>query len=206
MEFLPKPFDAEPDRGERLRVERARGGDRGAQEELLRLHYARIHGTAFKLLGNPEDAEDLAQECFIKAFRSLAFYRGEGSFAGWLRRILVHLAQDRFRAQGRRAESAALPLEILRELAGASSEAREPQRELEGRELAAHLDDALRALDVPLRTALLLRTRESLDYEEIATLTGVTPATARTRVMKARKVLARLLAPYLARREERRTP
>lgn len=205
MESFPNPLDAEPERAEELRVARARGGERGAQEELLRLHYARIHATAFRLLGNPEDAEDLAQECFVKAFRSLAFYRGEGSFAGWLRRILVHLAQDRFRAQGRR-EPAPVPPEILRELAGAASEARDPQRELEGRELAAHLDDALRALDVPLRTALLLRTREGLEYEGIAALTGVTPATARTRVMKARKVLARLLAPYLARSEERRTP
>jgi RNA polymerase sigma-70 factor (ECF subfamily) len=178
------------------RTKRARAGERSAREELLRAHYARVHATAFRLLGNPEDAEDLAQECFVRAFRSLAFYRGEGSFAGWLRRILVHLVQDRYRALGKRPQPALLPSE----LAGG----REPHGELEERELGRLLSEALLALGAPQRIALLLRTREGLEYEEIADLTGVTPATARTRVMKARKTLARLLRPYLGAHEVRR--
>jgi len=182
---------------EERRIERARAGDRAAQEELLRAHYPRAHATAFRLLGNPEDAEDLAQECFVRAFRSLAFYRGEGSFAGWLRRILVHLAQDRFRAQSRRVESASLPPELQ------ASGAREPHARLESTELSRTVADALDALGANLRASLLLRTREGLEYEEIARLTGVTPATARTRVMKARKVLMRSLGPYLALAPER---
>jgi RNA polymerase sigma-70 factor (ECF subfamily) len=175
---------------EARQVQAARRGDRSAQEELLRAHYPRVHATAFRLLGNPEDAEDLAQECFVRAFRSLAFFRERGSFAGWLRRILVHLAQDRYRARGQRPEPAALPLELAERRRG-------PCGELEGRELARALADALAALNPPLRAALLLRTREELEYEEIGELTGVTPATARTRVMKARKVLLRLLGPQL---------
>jgi RNA polymerase sigma-70 factor (ECF subfamily) len=168
---------------------RARAGDRSAQEELLRRHYPAVHASAFRLLGNPEDAEDLAQECFVRAFRSLAFYRGDGPFLGWLRRILVHLAQDRYRARGRGEETEALPSEL--------PGGREPGQELERRELARSVDAALGALSAPLRTALLLRTREGLEYEEIARLTGVTPETARTRVMKARKALERLLARTL---------
>jgi RNA polymerase sigma-70 factor (ECF subfamily) len=183
---------------EAQRIERARAGGRAEQEELLRAHYPRIHATAFRLVGNPEDAEDLAQECFVRAFRSLAFYRGEGSFAGWLRRILVHLAQDRYRARAKHVEVAPLP----RELAGG----RDPQRTLEGRELGRALADALESLGAPLRAALLLRTREGLEYDEIAALTGVTPETARTRVMKGRKTLLRLLGPHLTVREERRVP
>jgi len=188
----PEPRDAQagpPARGELERIERALGGERAAQEELLRLHYARIHATAFRLLGNPEDAEDLAQECFVRAFHSLAFYRGEGSFAGWLRRILVHLAQDHFRAR-KQPEPSPLPLEL--------GGGREPHRLVEERELRRVLGEALRTLGPSLRIALLLRTREGLEYAEIGSLTGVTAETARTRVMKARKVLARLLAPYLA--------
>jgi len=184
--------ESEERRAERVRVERARAGDRAAQEELLRAHYARVHATAFRLLGNPEDAEDLAQEGFVRAFRSLELYRGDGSFAGWLRRIVVHLAQDRHRATGKRPEPVLLPSE----LAGG----REPHGELEERELGRLLGEALFALAPPLRIALLLRTREGLEYEEIADATGVTPATARTRVMKARKALARVLAPYLEER------
>lgn len=175
---------------------RARAGERAAQEELLRRHYPAVHASAFRLLGNPEDAEDLAQECFVRAFRSLAFYRGEGPFLGWLKRILVHLAQDRYRARGRASEADALPPEL--------PGGREPGQELERRELARSVDAALGALAAPLRTALLLRTREGLEYEEIGALTGVTPATVRTRVMKARRVLERLLERHLG--SERRAP
>jgi RNA polymerase sigma-70 factor (ECF subfamily) len=189
---MPEPGLSDPNEAEGRRIERARAGERAAQEELLRAHYARVHATAFRLLGNPEDAEDLAQECFVRAFRSLAYYRAQGSFAGWLRRILVHLAQDRYRAR-RRPEPVLLPPEL--------SGGREPHRVLEGRELARILAEALAALAAPLRIALVLRTREGLEYEEIAVATGVTPATARTRVMKARKLLQRLLGPYLATHE-----
>lgn len=194
----PSRSDADPAGApdpELRRIERARAGVRAAQEELLRAHWPKVHATAFRLVGNPEDAEDLAQECLVRAFRSLAFYRGEGSFAGWLRRILVHLAQDRFRTR-RRPEPAPLP----DDLAGG----RDPHGASEARELSRSLADALATLAAPLRVALLLRTREGLEYEEIATLTGVTSETARTRVMKARKALLRLLGPALGEREHER--
>src|SRR5262245_48283989 len=82
----PDPFAGKrdpwvPAEAEARWIAGARAGERYAQEELLRAHYARIHALAFRLLGNPEDAEDLAQECFVRAFRSLSFYRSEGSFA-----------------------------------------------------------------------------------------------------------------------------
>ena len=185
---------------ELARIARASAGDRAAQDELLRAHYARVHASAFRLLGNPEDAEDLAQECFVRAFRALAFYRGEGSFAGWLRRILVHLAQDRFRAQGKQLEHSPLAPDSV---AGST---REPQARMEGRELQRALAEALRSLSAPLRIALVLRALEGLEYDEIAAATGSTPATARTRVMKARKALLRLLGPRLERSRSGRRP
>lgn len=193
MEGAREPGELQPrnraDAAEAAVVERARGGDRAAQGALLERHYPGVHALAFRLLGNPEDAEDLAQECFVRAFRSLAFYRGEGSLAGWLRRIAVHLAQDRFRGRGPTSEP--LPDEH------SAVATREPHARLEERELARVAARAVEALESALRTTLLLRTREGLEYEEIGELTGVTPATARTRVMKARKALLRSLAPYL---------
>ncbi|MEQ1895174.1 MAG: RNA polymerase sigma factor [Planctomycetota bacterium] len=185
----PADFQEPAPELESATLARARAGERAAQEELLRRHYPAVHASAFRLLGNPEDAEDLAQECFVRAFRSLAFYRGDGPFLGWLRRILVHLAQDRYRARGRGEATEALPPEL--------PGGREPGQELERRELARSVDAALGALSAPLRTALLLRTREGLEYGEIGTLTGVTPETARTRVMKARRALEGLLAHVL---------
>lgn len=190
---LTWPLGPSPEqREEAAWIDSAREGDRGAQERLLRLHYVRVHATAFRLIGNPEDAEDLAQECFVRAFRSLGYFRGDGSFAAWLRRIVVHLCQDRFRARGRQPEPVPLPPEV-----DLAAPAREPGQGLEQRELGRRVDQALEALAAPLRVTLLLRVREGLEYEEIARATGVTPATARTRVMKARKELGRLLGPWL---------
>jgi|RhiMethySRZTD1v2_1073278.scaffolds.fasta_scaffold44659_3 RNA polymerase sigma-70 factor (ECF subfamily) len=198
MEGACEPGDLQPwrraaDGTEAALLDRARGGDRGAQAALLERHYRGVHALAFRLLGNPEDAEDLAQECFVRAFRSLSFYRGEGSLAGWLRRILVHLAQDRFRS--RRPSDEPLLDEPF------SVATREPHARLEERELVRFAARALEGLGSALRTTLLLRTREGLEYEAIAELTGVTPATARTRVMKARRALLRSLAPYLTAEE-----
>jgi RNA polymerase sigma-70 factor (ECF subfamily) len=189
-----KPHAAEiPD--ERGWIERARLGDRAAYDALVRLHYPRVHGLAWRLVGSPEDAEDLAQDTFVKAHASLAWYRADGSFGGWLRCILVHLARDRFRAQSRR------PADTSLELADEPALRREPTLEAGGRELVRLVDAALRRLPGRLRVALVLRSLEGLEYEEVAKSTGVTPATARTHVMQARKLLVRWLAPHLERRE-----
>jgi RNA polymerase sigma-70 factor (ECF subfamily) len=190
---LSWPLGPSPaEREEAAWIDSARAGDREAQERLLRLHYGRVHATAFRLIGNPEDAEDLAQECFVRAFRSLEYFRGDGCFGAWLRRIVVHLCQDRFRSRGRQPEPLPLPPEV-----DLVAPTREPGRGLEQRELARLLDQSLAALAAPLRVTLLLRVREGLEYEDIARATGVTPATARTRVMKARKELGRLLGRWL---------
>ena len=172
-------------------VERARAGERAAFGELVRAHYASLYATARHVLGNHEDAEDLVQEAFVRAHQGLAWYRSEGRFAGWMRRILVHLARDRFRAQGRRPTMA--PLEAGPEPAGP----RGPAAEAGARELERLVEHAIERLPVRLRVPLVLRVLDGLDYDDIATATGVTPATARTQVMQARRALARLLERHL---------
>jgi len=178
--------------GQDLLIRRATGGDAAAYEELVRAHYRRVHATAFHLLGNHEDAEDLTQECFLRAHRSLDWFRREGSFAGWLRRILVHLVRDRFRREGRRP-FAPLPHPISETPAIGG-----PGQEARGRELSLLVTEAIERLPDHLRVALLLRTRDGLAYAEIAEAAGVTAATARTQVMKARRTLLRTLGPHLA--------
>lgn len=180
---------------EKSLIERARGADRDAFDQLVRLHYSRVHALAFRLLGNPEDAEDLAQECFVRAHRGLGVFRGEASFASWLRQIVVHLARDRYRRQGRRPDS-----QPLTEAIGLAS-AGGPAQEASQRELSRLLSEAVSRLPEPLRIALVLRTLEGLSYEEISKACGVTPATVRTQVMKARRALLRTLGPHMERRE-----
>ena len=172
-------------------IERAKQGDRDAFGLLARCHYRRVYVTARHLVGNHEDAEDLTQETFVRAHKALDWFRSQGAFGGWLRRILVHLVHDRFRRAARAPEA-----RTLEGLPDPSSQ-RGPFSELGARELEGLVERAIQSLPGRLRVPLVLRTLEGLDYEEVAVATGVTRATARTQVMQARRALSRLLAGYL---------
>ena len=179
---------------ERALLDRAKAGDGQAFDHLVRGHFPRVYAIAFRMLGNHEDAEDLAQETFVKAHRGLALYRGEATFSTWLYRIAVHLARDRFRRTARRPIEGAL-MPALDPPDGSTTGG--PEEELDRREFKRVVVDALRQLPERLRTPLILRTMEGLDYQDVAAATGVTPATARTQVMQARRSLSRLLRPFL---------
>ncbi len=174
-------------------IARARTGDRQALDALAHAHLPRVYGVLFRLVGNHEDAEDLAQECFVRAFGALRFYRGEGSFQAWILRIAVHLARDHARASRGRS------LELESESSELPASERPPWQELSRRELVQSLSHSIDRLPEPLRVALVLRVLEGMDYTEVARITGVRAATVRTQVMKARKLLARLLAPFFER-------
>lgn len=172
-----------PPSDEAALLARARRGDPDAAEALVRASYAEIHRAACHLLGNADDAQDLAHDCFVKALAGLRRFRGQASFRGWLRRILVSLARDRFRARARRPAALPLPPELEQAAAGLA-EARAG-----GAEVARLVEGALRALPSHLRVPLVLRALEGWGYDEIARACGVTAATARTQVMKARRRL-----------------
>ncbi len=195
MHSLDRRQSTDPDRAsdDARWIAAAQGGDREAFDSLLRAHYGRIHGTLFRLVGNPEDADDLAQETFVRAWKSLRFYNGKAPFGAWLVRIAVHLATDHFRARGRRGALVGLENMNLEPAAG-GAEPGERLRQAEARRLVAAAVDELPA---NLRVALVLRVLEGRPYEEVAAATGVRPGTVRTQVMRARKLLERLLAPLL---------
>lgn len=175
-------------------VEQALGGDRSAFDRIVRARFGQIYGILFRLVGNHEDAEDLAQECFVRAYRSLRFYRGEGSLGGWLARIAVHLARDHGRRGGRSAEVVGLPPAFE-----PSASELDPGQELSHKELAHRLAESVERLPRPLRVALMLRVLEGMEYEEVAEATGMRPGTVRTQVMKARRLLMRWMGPWLER-------
>ena len=175
-------------------VEAARGGDRAAFDELVRRHFSPVYALSFRLIGNHEDAEDMAQDCFVRAFGALAYYRGDASFSTWIARISVHLARDRRRHAGRRPGIVG-----LESIPGEPPGPRSPEGDASRRELSAALAKAMRRLPGPLSEALALRLFEGLDYDEVAELTGVRPGTVRTQVMKARRMLLRWLGPLFER-------
>ncbi len=182
--------------GEARLVARATEGDRGAFDQLAREHFNEVFRLLHRMVGNHEDAEDLAQECFVRAYRSLRFFRGEGSFAAWLGRIALHLARDHHRRRGR-----GLPLVAI-DPGAAEPQSREgePARQLSRREMIQKVGEAIERLPHNLRAAVVLRVLEGRDYAEVAEATGMKPTTVRTQVMKARKRLMAMLAPWLERR------
>ena len=174
-------------------LERAREGDRGAFDGLVRLHFARVYALLFRMVGNHEDAEDLAQECFVKAQCSLRWFRGEAAFSTWLYRIALSTSRDHFRASGRRARSESL----VDESTAPPSRAGGPREEVARHELMAGLRSSLERLPHRLRAALVMRTHEEMEYEEVAEVLGITVGTARTHVMKARRLLERWMKPWI---------
>jgi RNA polymerase sigma-70 factor (ECF subfamily) len=175
------------------------------------------------MIGSHEDAEDLAQESFVRAWNALPHYREEAAFPTWLCRIALHLAQDHRRAGARRAASIpieSIPLRIRREGSGdapgegmgggfstramRAAESLRPSSEpspaeaLSKAELSRELARAIDRLPPRLRAALVLRAIEGREYDEVAEIIGVKATTARTHVMQARRLLQRSLAPWLS--------
>ena len=188
---------------EQALIRRARAGDREAYDDLVRAHFERVFALLQRMIGNHEDAEDLAQECFVRAYLALPRYREESRFSTWLHRIAVHLALDHHRSHVRRRADVTLDEVALAEAidAGeisrsASHAASHTGREPGAGELSRKLAAALDRLPPRLRSALVLRTLEEREYPEVAELLGIKPATARTHVMQARKLLVRWLAPW----------
>ncbi len=158
-------------------------------EEIVEQHSARVYRLAYRLTGNPHDAEDLTHDVFIRVFRSLHSYQ-PGTFEGWLHRITTNVFLDKMRRKQR----------IRFDALSDESAARLPTREAgpEASYDATHFDDdvqrALDALSPDFRAAVVLCDIEGLSYEEIATTLGVKLGTVRSRIHRGRAQLREALA------------
>ena len=168
-------------------LERAQAGDLDAFESLLRSHERQVLGTALRLLGSLEDAQDAAQEVFLRLHRHLRQMDDAGNLAGWLYRVTVNVCRDMLR---KRRDTD--PLDEARVGAQSSAETelgREEQRRL--------VMEALRGLPEKERAALTLRDLEGLSTREVAGILGSSEATVRSQVsaarLKIRKILRRQL-------------
>ena len=180
-------------------VAAAVAGGRDAFETLVRRHQTRIVNYAMAIVKDPADAEDVAQETFIRAYRSLARFRGDSSFKTWLYTIATNAARTGLERRGRRGrvEDGSLDDETG-PLAAADVPAGDADAEttLVRREA---IDRALAALPPDLRVAVVLRDVEGLDYKEIAAATGTPIGTVESRIFRARRRLRPLLQPLMGR-------
>lgn len=153
-----------------------------------------------RIVHDPAAAEDVVQESFIKAFRALRHFRGDSAFYTWLYRIGINTAKNFLVTQGRRAP---VPTDLDAEGAEAFDESdglrdiNTPESMLASKQIAQTVNAAMDALPLDLRTAILLREIEGLSYEEISEIMSCPIGTVRSRIYRAREVIADKLRPLL---------
>lgn len=170
-------------------VGRVLHGDLDAFGVILSRHQHRIYSIAANFAANSDDASDLAQEIFLKAYRALPRFRGQSAFSTWLYRIAVNSCVDYVR---RRARSGAVSLEDGVAAMVADSQL-DPEQELARRQLRRDLARAISGLSLKLRTALILHDVEGLTHEEIARIAGCSVGTTKSRLFRAREEVRRRL-------------
>ena len=190
-------------------VDRFNTGDERAFVEIVERHRARMLQIALRLLRNHADAEEIAQDTFVRAHRGLAKFRGDSSLAAWLHRITLNLARNRYWYFFRRHRQSTLSLDsavgdhgpatIADLVAGDTPD---PVHEALAGEFAEIVTGCMSRLNPGQREILLLRNVRQQTYREIARRLGINVGTVKSRVARARENLRLLLAPYYADRAE----
>lgn len=154
-------------------LERARAGEREAQEALVRRHLDEVYRLTYRLLGSRDRAEDATQDTFVNALQALGRFRGESSFRTWLLRIAANAARSQGRRWTRNRETS------LTEVQLAIVDPGDAVTELEHRTEAARVEKVLGLLPPKQRLAVALRVQQGLSFREIAALAGGTEGAAR---------------------------
>jgi len=176
------------DTGEQKLVERSKAGDLDAFEELVRLYERKVFTVAYRYVGNWADAHDMAQEAFLKAFRSLSALREEASFASWLSRITVNVCRDELRKKNKRRK---ISLDEMMESSGkapfSAQEADYPENFVEQKEMSEAIQRVLNSLAEEHRIILIMREVQGMSYEEMAAVLKISPGTVKSRLSRARQ-------------------
>lgn len=193
MSVTPRdPLQASRDQ-DRQRVRLILGGDLAEFRALVSEHYPLAHEVAFRVLGDPQDAEEVVQDAFVKIHQALDTFRGEASLKTWILRIVTRLSLNRRRDRARgswrrlglhRREPAA---EFLPEVQAPETET--PEARYLAEETHRRVHELVDQLPDPLREALILNSFEELSYGEIARILGVPLGTVSSRIFSARRKL-----------------
>ena len=181
-------------------VQRARKGDLPAYDELVRRYQERIYATVYHMTANHEDANDLAQEAFIKAFHALKSFKGGSSFYTWVYRIAVNKTINFLKQRKNRSQMSLNDLDFNAEhdpdLVALISD-KTPRREVNLTELQEKLNEAMQKLSDPHRLVVTLHDVQGLSHEEIAKIMECNIGTVRSRLFYARQQLQAHLSDYL---------
>jgi RNA polymerase sigma-70 factor, ECF subfamily len=191
MGHSARPPQTGPGPDETFLLARARQGDLAAFEEVVRRHQRRVYGVALRIVRAHDVADDVAQEAFVRAWRSLDRFELGRPFGPWVCRIAANLAVNHVRSP--RAREEGLP-EGHAETPSAEPG---PLAAVLDAEAKRVLDEAVTGLSPEQRAVFVLRAVEEMSYEEIAGALGISPGTVMSRLFRARERLAKTLAPYL---------
>lgn len=173
-------------------VERARQGDEDAFGEIVRSQYNRVYGVMRRMVNNVDDARELTQMAWVKAWQRLGTFEGQSKFTTWLYRLSVNTALDHLRARARRKETVYLDEvgadETLQHEANLTV-APSTERAVDGDEIRDAFHKALESLSPDHRQALMLREVDGLSYKEIAKICGCRMGTVMSRIFYARRAI-----------------
>lgn len=177
-------------------IEDILAGDFNAFEDIVRAYEKNVYNIALRMSGSREDALDISQEAFLKAYRSLRSFRGESKFSVWLYRIVSNTALDYLRTRARRAADSLSVEDESGESAelAIADESQSPETLLERKLTREALQRGLNSLPEDQRKILLLREIEGFSYEEIGKILSIESGTVKSRIFRARKKLCEFLA------------
>ncbi|GEC95107.1 MAG: polymerase sigma factor RpoE [Pseudomonadota bacterium] len=181
-------------------VERVQRGDKQAFGLLVAKYQRKLARLLSRLIRDPAEVEDIAQETFIKAYRALPSFRGDSAFYTWLYRIGINTAKNFLVSQGRRAPTSTDFDSEEAETFEDGDQLRDintPERLMMTRQIGDTVNTAMEALPEELKTAIVLREIEGLSYEEIATIMDCPIGTVRSRIFRAREAISEKLKPLL---------
>ena len=178
-------------------------GSEEAFNRLVLAHQKRAYNIAYRFLGNREDADEVAQEAFVRVYRNLHKFRGHSSFQTWLYKIVLNLARNRYRKMKRRKEDMKVSLdnpllqdegEISRDVA---DETYSPERAMRNKEIQQQVQAALEKIALDHRQVVVLRHIEGLSYTEMSEILGCAEGTIKSRLHRARQELREYLRELL---------
>ena len=181
-------------------LERLRSGDTAAFERVVAEHSGDVYALLYRLTTDPEEARDLTQETFLRAFQSIGRFRGDANLKTWIYRIALNQARNRWRWWRRRKRDVTVSLDATSErneqpLSASlrDDDALDPEQETLARERESQLRGALSELKRPFREAVILRDVEGFSYEEIAETLALSIGTVKSRLSRGRLELRRKL-------------
>jgi RNA polymerase sigma-70 factor (ECF subfamily) len=180
-------------------VERVQRGDKSAFDILVLKYQSKIIQLVTRYVHDPDEAMDVAQEAFIKAYRAIGRFRGDSAFYTWIYRIAINTAKNYLVASGRRPPAGDIDAQDAEQYEGATGlrEYATPERMLLKDEIEKTVADAIDELPDDLKTAITLRELEGLSYEEIAQTMECPIGTVRSRIFRARDAIDTKLKPLL---------